>query len=383
GYAGVMAANRLTQRNDVTVTLVNPRPHFVHRIRLHQVVGATGDAAVDFGQILADRVRLVVDTVTRIDAAGCRVTLAGGQSLGYDYLVYAAGSGSPDPSVPGAAEHAFMMASMEEAQRLRSVLDTTPADAAVTVVGAGATGVEVAAELAAEGHRVTLVCGTVLHPYLHPKVRRRFARRLATLGVTVIDGPGARVTAVSRDAVQLADGRELASTVTIWTAGFSVPQLAAHSGLATDAAGRLLTDETLTSVDDDRIVAAGDSAAPSGLPLRMSCQAANPLGAHAADTILHRITGERPTDIVVGFFGQCVSLGGGTAVVQFASKNDISKRFALGGLLAAKIKSSSFAGLIGHLAHEARKPGSYRWKFRDDTRRQRLQTEHHEAIAAR
>ena len=41
GYAGVMAANRLTQRDDVTVTLVNPRPSFVERIRLHQLVGGS------------------------------------------------------------------------------------------------------------------------------------------------------------------------------------------------------------------------------------------------------------------------------------------------------------------------------------------------------
>ncbi|MEU5943590.1 FAD-dependent oxidoreductase [Micromonospora sp. NPDC047548] len=383
GYAGVMAANRLTQRDDVTVTLINPRPSFVHRIRLHQLVGGTGDAVVGYREILADRVRLVVDTATRIDAAGRSVTLADGGTVGYDYLIYAVGSGSADPSVPGAAEYAHNMASLEEAQRLRSVLETTPTTAVVTVVGAGATGIEVAAELAAEGRTVTLVCGRVLHPYLHPRIRRKFAKRLAKLGVTVIDGPGAKVTAVSRGAVLLADGRELPSAVIIWTAGFSVPDLAARSGLRTDAAGRLLTDETLTSVDDDRIVAAGDSAAPSGMPLRMSCQSANPLGAHAADTVLTRIVGGQPATIAIGFFGQCVSLGHGAATVQVASKSDIAKGFAVGGLLGAKIKSSSFTGLIEHLAHEAHEPGSFTWKFRDDTRQQRLQAKHRKALAAR
>jgi NADH:ubiquinone reductase (H+-translocating) len=368
GYAGVMAANRLTQRDDVAVTLINPRPSFVHRIRLHQLVGGTGDAVVGYREVLADRVRLVVDTATLIDAAERAVSLTNGGTVGYDYLIYAVGSGSADPSVPGAAEYAHNMASLEEAQRLRAVLDTTPTTDVVTVVGAGATGIEVAAELAAEGRAVTLVCGKVLHPYLHPRIRRKFAKRLAKLGVTIIDGPGAKVTAVSRDAVLLADGREPSSKVTIWTAGFSVPDLAARSGLTTDAAGRLLTDETLTSIDDDRIVAAGDSATPSNLPLRMSCQSANPLGAHAADTVLSRIAGGQPATIAIGFFGQCVSLGHGAATVQIASKNDIAKGFAVGGFLGAKIKSSSFTGLIEHLAHEAHKPGSFTWKFRDDTR---------------
>ncbi|PWI05651.1 oxidoreductase [Streptomyces sp. NWU339] len=46
GYAGVMAANRLTLRDDVTVTLINPRADFVHRVRLHQLVGGSHDAVV-------------------------------------------------------------------------------------------------------------------------------------------------------------------------------------------------------------------------------------------------------------------------------------------------------------------------------------------------
>ena len=75
--------------------------------------------------------------MTRIDAAERGVTLAAGGTVGYDYLIYAVGSGSADPSVPGAAEFAYPIASLEEAQRLRSVLDAAPATAPVTVVGAG------------------------------------------------------------------------------------------------------------------------------------------------------------------------------------------------------------------------------------------------------
>ena len=63
GYAGVMAANRLTQRDDVTVTLINPRPGFVERIRLHQLVGGSHDAVVDYQEGTGRGVRLVVDTV--------------------------------------------------------------------------------------------------------------------------------------------------------------------------------------------------------------------------------------------------------------------------------------------------------------------------------
>ncbi|MEU6003440.1 FAD-dependent oxidoreductase [Streptomyces sp. NPDC047197] len=360
GYAGVMAANRLTQRDGVRVTLINPRPTFVHRVRLHQMVGGTDAAVVDFQEVLAEEVRLVVDSVTRIDAAGRGVELASGGRVGYEYLVYAVGSGSADPQVPGAAEFAYPIAALEQAQRLLPVLDATPASAAVTVVGAGPTGIETAAELAEQGRSVTLVCGGVLGPYLHRRGRRSVAGRLAALGVRVVQGPDAKVTAVTRDAVRLADGRELPSALTIWTAGFGVPDLASRSGLSTDVQGRLLTDETLTSVDDDRIVAAGDSAAPSGLPLRMSCQTAMPLGARAADTVLSRLAGEQPETLNQSFGAQCISLGRRTGIFQFGNRSDVAVWLHIDGRLGAKMKEGVCKGIVRHLAEEAHKPGGYK-----------------------
>ncbi|MFF0116391.1 NAD(P)/FAD-dependent oxidoreductase [Streptomyces prasinus] len=359
GYAGVMAANRLTLRDDVTVTLVNPRPDLVHRVRLHQLVGGSDGAVIAYQDVLAERVRPVVDTVTRIDAAERRVTLAADGTLDYDYLIYAVGSGSAEPSVPGAAGFAYPIATLEEARRLRPALDAAPATATVTVVGAGPTGIETAAELAEAGRTVTLVCGGVLGPYLHARGRRPVAKRLAELGVTVLDGSGAKVTAVTRDAVRLADGRELPSGVTVWTVGFRVPDLAARSGLSTDAVGRLLTDETLTSMDDARVVAAGDAAAPSGLPLRMSCLNAMPLGARAADTVLSRLAGEQPQNLRQSFYAQCVSLGRSAGVYQFADRSDAAVWLHIGGGLGARVKELVCRGIPEHLAEEAHKPGSF------------------------
>ncbi|BBC29829.1 Pyridine nucleotide-disulfide oxidoreductase [Streptomyces graminofaciens] len=372
GYAGVMAANRLTQRDDVTVTLINPRPNFVERIRLHQLLGGSHDAMVDYRKVLGERVGLVVDTVIRIDTAERRVTLATGGTVDYDYLIYAVGSGSADPSVPGAAEFAHPIASLEEAQRLRPVLDAAPATAAVTVVGAGPSGIETAAELAEAGRAVTLVCGGVLGPYLHPRGRRSVAGRLGELGVTVLEGPDTKVTAVTRDVVRLADGRELPSEVTIWTAGFGVPDLAARSGLTTDALGRLLTDETLTSVDDERVVAAGDSAAPSDLPFRMGCQSAVQLGPQAAETVLRRLEGEEPVPVSVGFAGQCISLGRRFGVFQVSQKDDTANRYYLGGRTGGKLKEFICRSTVWQLRYEARKPGAHTWWAKDDKRQELL-----------
>ncbi|MCK9794419.1 FAD-dependent oxidoreductase [Isoptericola sp. 4D.3] len=385
GYAGVMAANRLTTRDDVAVTLVNSRPTFVERIRLHQRAAGTHDAVVDYRSVLADRVRLEVATVERIDAPARRLTLADGATLGYDYLVYAVGSSSAAPTVPGAADHAFALGSLEEADRLAPELAAAGPTSRVTVVGAGPTGIEVASELAEQGRAVTLVCGDVLGPYLHPKGRAAVAAQLARLGVTVLEGPGATVTAVTADAVQLLDGRDVPSDVTIWTAGFTVPDLAARSGLSTDAVGRLRTDETLTSVDDDRIVAAGDAGAPSDLPFRMSCQAAGQLGGAAADTVLARLAGTEPAPVAVGFLGQCLSLGRGAGLFQFAGRDDVPVPVFLGGRLGARpgawLKELVCKSTVMGLTWEARRPGIVRYPraFAGPRRREALRRQEAEA----
>lgn len=361
GYAGVIAANHLRLRPDVETILVNPRPEFVERIRLHQLVTGSDDAVVAYPEILGEGIRLVVDAATRIDPRARRVELFSSEALTYDYLIYAVGSGSARPAVPGADEFAYPIADLEEARRLTGALTQVHHGAPVCVVGAGPTGIETAAELAEQGRNVTLVCGAVLGPYLSTPGRRSVAKRLRKLGVDIIDGPGAVVSAVAADAVTLDDGRRLPSVVTIWTAGFGVPDLAARSGLRTDTIGRLVTDETLTSVDDDRIVAAGDAAAPSGAALRMSCQAAIPLGAQAANTVLARIAGTTPAVINQAFTGQCISLGRGAGTVQIARTDDTPLPLYIGGRAGATIKEAVCKGTVSFLRREARKPGSYFW----------------------
>lgn len=373
GYAGTLAANHLRQRPKsipgslrscppkIDITLVNSRPQFVERIRLHQLVAGSDDAVVDYDGILGEGIRLVVDDAVRIDAPARIVTLASGDTIDYDYLIYAVGSGAGALTVPGAAEFAYPIAELEHAERLRAAMDDLHPAAAVTVVGAGPTGIETAAELGEQGRNVTLVCGKVLGPYLSTPGRRSVARRLAKLGVTVLDGPDACVTEVRERTVVLSDGRELPSVVTIWAAGFAVPDLATRSGMRTDAVGRLLTDETLTSVDSPHIVAAGDAAAPSDLPLRMSCQAAIPLGAQAANTVLSRIAGTAPAALNQAFVGQCISLGRGAATIQIAHLDDRVMPAYVGGRAAAAIKETVCKGTVSALAREARKPGSYFW----------------------
>ena len=360
GYAGTLAANHLQTRRDVAVTMVNPRPEFVERIRLHQLVADTGSATVDYKDMLHPGVSLMVDTATDIDTANRRVRLARGSGLRYDYLIYAVGSTAAPAGVPGADEFAFPIGEFEYALRLRNRIDELAPSTPICVVGGGLTGIETAAELAEQGPQrdVTLICGPMLGPSLREPGRRSVARQLARLGVRVLEGSVAEVGEYS---VVLTDGQELTSAVTVWTAGFGVPDLAARSGLSTDARGRLLTDETLTSVDDGRIVAAGDCAAPSNAPLRMSCQAAGPLGVQAANTVLHRITGKEPVGVSQAFVGQCISLGRRRAIFQLSHTDDTPRRTYITGRPAAVIKEQICKGTVSFIAREGRKPGSYLW----------------------
>ena len=178
GYAGTLAANHLRMRGDIDITLVNPRPKFVERIRLHQLVAGTGEATADYGTLLGEGIQLVVDSASRIDTAAQTVEFASGRRpLHYDYVIYAVGStGAVPASVPGAAEFAYPIAELELAQRLRAAIDELHPDAPVTVVGAGLTGIETASELAEQGRKVTLVCGGQLAPSLSEPGRRSVAK---------------------------------------------------------------------------------------------------------------------------------------------------------------------------------------------------------------
>ena len=118
---------------------------------------------------------------------------------------------------------------------------------------------------------------------------------------------------------------------------------------------------TLTSIDNPSIIAAGDAASPSAQPLRMSCQLAMPLAAHAADTLLARLDGREPRTVNPASVGQCISVGRHGGTIQMSHFNDVALPLHLGGRLAATIKEQVCKGTVSFLEKEAAKPGSYFW----------------------
>lgn len=361
GYAGCMAANRLAGRDDVDVTLINDADVFVERIRLHQLAAGTGTAALGFERVLNPAVDLQIGAVTRLDSVGRQVILADGRRIGYDYAIYALGSGQR-VDVPATDDaEVFQIAVADDAARLAARLDVGAPT--VAVIGGGLTGVEVAAEIA-EGHPdrdVTLICAGPLVPSAGDRGRRSVARHLRALRVSVLDHT--RVTEVCSGKISFDDGQVHPADIIVWATGFAFPSPAAASGLEVGDDGRLLVDETLVS-SDGRIIGAGDAVAVRSVPLRMSCQAAMPLGAQAAATVSALIDGRVPSPVDQGFAAQCISIGRRRATVVRTDRSDVAVGLYAGGRIAAPAKELVCRMTIRWLAGEARKPGSYSWPGR-------------------
>src|SRR5690606_2766906 len=137
---------------DVHITLVNAEPDFVERVRMHQLAVGQELKARPLAAMFAGtgvEIRLSRVTAAAADRRTVAEAGAGGQAApAHDTLVYALGSGWTDHGVPGAAEHAYELASRPGALRLRERLERLEAGRAVTVVGGGLTGLEAATEIA-------------------------------------------------------------------------------------------------------------------------------------------------------------------------------------------------------------------------------------------
>ncbi len=371
GYAGVIAANRLLssrsrgERDLLRVTMVNPRPDFVQRIRLHEVAAGTiGSAAIPLTNVLHREVELMIGTAVQIDPDARIVDVERDgiiQPLPYDTLVYAVGSQAA-VTVRGVREHALPLAGADEADRASQVIAGLAAGSRVIVVGGGLTGVEVVTELAERRPdlTLTLVTSGTVGSTLSEAGQRNVRRVLDQLGVEMVEGT--RVEAVAAGQLTLADRRQLPFDACVWTVGFTVPDLARRSGLATDATGRLRLDATLTSIDSPHIVGAGDSiVVPNdvGGHLRMCCAAALPLGGHAADTVLARLRGADPKPISIGFTGQCISLGRQRGLMQLVHADDTPRQIIIPGRAGAWVKERICRYAVSTMRNERRRPGAW------------------------
>ncbi|MFD5144666.1 NAD(P)/FAD-dependent oxidoreductase [Streptomyces sp. NPDC058401] len=358
GYAGAYVAGTLARRlspADTGITVVNAVPDFVERLRLHQLAAGREIGTRRLADVFAGTgIRLRVARVTAVDPdrrvvavagadGGTDLTTDGGaDELGYDTLLYALGSHGDDRGVPGAAEHAFDVASRPSALRLRERLDGLREGGSVVVVGDGLTGIETATEIAESrpGLSVTLVARGELGHRLSAGARSHLRRACDRLGITVLEHTG--VEAVEAARVLCAGGAALASDATVWTAGFAVDPIAAAAGLAVTESGRILVDRTMRSLSHPNVYAAGDSVftlGENGHPLPMSCASAGFTGMQAAKAIVGTLTGGDTGHVRLAYPGNHISLGRRDGILQLVDAEAQAKPTYTGGRKAARIKA--------------------------------------------
>ncbi|MEV4568142.1 FAD-dependent oxidoreductase [Nonomuraea sp. NPDC049419] len=355
GYAGLTAALRLDRKQ--RITLISAESHFTQRIRLHELAAGRPEVTVPLSELTKGTgITTVQARVGGIDLDARQVRTEDGRVFPYDTLVYALGSRT-DTTAPGVAEHAY---TAETAGDLRARLDAGGGD--LVVVGGGLTGVEMAAELAESypAWRVALATGGAVGAGLSDKGRRHLARTFGRLGVRTHEWT--RVTGVGPDGVRTDQG-VITADVVVWAGSFTVSPLAAESGLAVDERGRIVVDETLTSVSHPDVYAVGDAAAVQvqGSTNRMSCAAGMPIAAHAADVINARAAGRTPEPFRFRYLLQCISLGRRDGLVQLVNGDDSPKDRILSGRTAAFVKERICRFTVASLRWERARPGTYMW----------------------
>lgn len=352
--------NTLGKKGKAHVTLIErARSHF-WKPHLHEIAAGSIDLHVHATDYLAqshwhgfryrvgemvglDRAQRLVLVGPVVDEDGVVVTPA--YTRGYDTLVLSVGSSTNDFGTPGVAEHAIALETTAEAQRfhrrlvnacLRAHMQTEPLgprQLQVAIIGAGATGVELAAEL----HKATrtlvsynlerinperdirlnlIEAGPRILPALPERIAESATALLQGLGVRV--RTGSRVTAVTAEGVQLASGELLPAELVVWAAGVKAPEfLRDLDGLETNKLNQLVVLPTLQSTHDEHVFAIGDCAAapwlgrpgpvPQNVPPR--AQAAHQQASHMVAQIRRRLRGQPLKPWRYRDFGSLVSLG--------------------------------------------------------------------------
>lgn len=375
GHAGSMAAVRLAgrTRGRVDVTVVNPRPGFVNRLRLHHVAIGRQVAAPSLRDLLGGGVTFVEGYVTELDPdLGCATVRGpdGILAISFDRVVIATGSTTEPVPVPG-AEHVHAVGDLESAHRLAPAFAALREGAQVAVVGAGFTGLETVAELAEcrPDVRVRLVSAGDVGGWFTPRGGEHVRNTLGRLGVETLGAT--RVRAVEPDRLLLDGGGEVPSALTVWCGGFAAPPLAREAGIAVDDQGAVLTDGALRSISHPAVLAVGDSGhapGPGGGRYSMSCQFAYPSAGHAADLLRAEALGLRSGDAALdlGFTGRAVSLGRRHAVLQPTGRDDVAEGRARIGQAAVLAKWFQVRGVVTAIGLERRMPGRVlRWPHAD------------------
>ena len=344
GFAGLSAVRALSDA-DVEVLLLDDDLYNTFQPLLYQVATGglnPGDVTYALRAFAArhPNAQFRRMRVSGVDAERRCVRTDSGDEIGYDYLVLCCGVTANYFGIPGAEEHAWTVytrkAAIEVRDRMLGNLEAyaqgrpEAVEPVIVVVGAGATGVEMAGTLAELRNtalpvtypeidlahvRVVLVELTdqVLGPFA-PRLRRYTAKELRKRGVEL--RLGTAVKEVHPDGVVLSDGERLPSAATIWASGVKVHDQIAGWGLPQGRGGRIQVEPDMRVVGHPEIFAVGDIAASVGGVLPQLAQPAIQGGRHTAAQIRRLLAGQPTEPMVYKDKGTMATIGRNAAVVQ-------------------------------------------------------------------
>jgi demethylphylloquinone reductase len=270
------------------------------------------------------------------------VVTAAGDHLSYDYLVVARGAKSRPFNIPGVSEHTLSFRSLADALTLKARLAQlvqvrSLEPIAITVIGGGASGVELAGKVSdylGDRGQITLVelGDTILKPY-HPGLRRLGYRALARRQVEVLTQTN--VLAVNADSVSIQTLGEapklLTSHLTLWAVGTQPQDWLGVQPVAQNEQGQRLTRRSLQLLDHDNVFVLGDGAdvrGPNQAPAPNTAQAAFQAASRVAANLAAMTRGAQPKPFNYLHLGDMLTLGVGDAGLW-------SFGLTLGGRLAA------------------------------------------------
>jgi len=360
GAAGLELAtalgNKLGKKGLADITLIDASRTHIWKPLLHEVAAGTLDSAEDELEYMAqarwNHFHYRLGRMTGLDRERQEVCVAATYSdegneviperrFHYDTLVIAVGSLSNDFGINGVNEHCLFLDTTAQAERfqkkllnnmLRAHTQQKPiveGQLDLAIVGAGATGVELAAQI----HRVTrllsaygldtidpdkhirihvIEAGPSILPALPPRLSSAAEHELARLGVTI--HVNQRVVEITKSEIKTAAGNVVPAAIKVWAAGIKAPDfLRDLAGLESNRINQLTVKRNLQTTRDENIFAIGDCAAcpldNEGNTVPPRAQAAHQQASTLVKTIRRRLNGLPPVDYTYRDYGSLVALG--------------------------------------------------------------------------
>ncbi len=346
----VRLARKLKRAGDTEVVLIDKNPTHIWKPLFHEVATGSMNSYHDEAsyRMLArkHRFNFMLGQAEQIDLQAQTVALGAisdddgremmpARSIKYDQLIVAVGSLSNDFGIEGVSDYSKQLDSREQAElfhknfasQLHRVNSSEDASSilSIAIVGGGATGVELAADMHNVVQRLRefgfehfskdrlsvsiIEAAPGLLPRLPPRIGVSVERELGNIGVKV--RTGTMVARVERDAVYTKDEEAIRADISVWAAGVKAPSWLAQSGFPVDRLGRIEVDEALVVKGFDNVMAIGDCSSchmKDGSEVPPRAQAAHQMASIAARNVLAKRKGKAAKAFVYRDFGSLVSL---------------------------------------------------------------------------